>query len=100
MDLNEIKLDIRNQISAIEQTFPRNWGKSFNHELLDDNIDHLEYTLNGISRKYRFYRVLPIITLALLSGALVFSLFFSAIKLYQGTDLAAIYNFGFFFKYV
>jgi len=96
MDANEIKHDIRNQISAIDQTFPRYWGKSFNHELLDDNIDHLKFTLKGVMQNFRYYKVLTIITLALLSGLSVFSWVFAAIKQIQGTDLASIYNCGFF----
>ena len=80
MDANEIKHDIRNQISVIDQTFPRYWGHSFNYELLDDNIDHLKFTLKGVLKNFRYHKVLTVITLALLSGLSVFSWVFAAIK--------------------
>jgi hypothetical protein len=96
MDANEIKSDIKNQISAIDQTFSRYWRHSFNHELLDDNIDHLKFTLKGVLQNFRYYKISIIITLALLSGLSVFSWVFAAIKQFQGTDLASIYNCGFF----
>ena len=96
MDANEIKHDIEIQIFAIDQTFPRYWGKSFNHELLDDNIDHLNFILKGVMRNFRYHKALTIIALSLLSGLSVFSWVFAAIKQFQGTDLTAIYNCGFF----
>ena len=96
MDANEIKHDIEIQIFAIDQTFPRYWKKSFNHELLDDNIDHLNFTLKGIMQNFRYYKVFTIITLALLSGLTVFSWVFAAIKQFQSTDLTSILNCGFF----
>src|ERR1035437_4239361 len=96
MDLNEIKLDIKNQISAIEKTLPRNWGRSFHHELMSDSIDSLEYTLKGVSRKYKKYKVFAIITLAILLVSIVFPLISLDIKQLNGTKLAASSNCGYF----
>ena len=94
MDTNEIKLDLRNQISAIDQTFPRHWGKSFNQAIRDKNITTLESALVGISQKFKTYKLLVIIALSFLIGVLLVSIIFLAIKVFQGIDLVVLFNCG------
>ena len=96
MDVNEIKQDIKNQISEIEKTLPGNWGRSFHHELMSDSIDSLEYTLKGVSRRHKNYKVFAIITLSILLVSIAFPLIYSDIKQLNSTKLTASSNFGYF----
>lgn len=38
MNVNEIKLEIKDQISEIEKYLPGNQKKSFHHELMSDSV--------------------------------------------------------------
>jgi len=96
MNVNEIKLEIKDQISEIEKALPRNWGRSFHHELMSNNIVSLDYTLKGVSRKYKYYKVFAIITLSILLVSIVFPLIYFDIKQLNGSGLAARSNYGYF----
>ena len=96
MNVNEIKLEIKNQISKIEKTLPGNWGRSFHHELLSNSIDCLEYTLKGITRKYKTYKVFAIITLSILLVAIAFPLIYLDIQRLNDLKIAVSNNYGFF----
>jgi hypothetical protein len=96
MNINEIKLEIKNQISEIEKTLSRKWGRSFHLELMSDNIVSLEYTLKGVTRKYKNYKVFAIITLAVLLVSIVFPLISTDIKQLNDNKLATISDYGYF----
>lgn len=96
MNVNEIKLEIKDQISEIEKILPKNWGRSFHHELMSDSIVSLDYTLKGVSRKYKYYKVFAIITLSILLVSIVFPLIYFDIKQINGSGSAASSNCGYF----
>jgi hypothetical protein len=96
MNVNEIKLEIKDLISEIEKTLPRNWGRSFHHELMSNSIDSLEYTIKRVTRKYKNYKVFAIITLSILLVSITFPLIYSDIQRLNDTKLAASSNCGYF----
>jgi len=96
MNVNEIKLEIKDQISEIEKTPPGNWGKSFHHELMSKRIDSLEYTLKRVTRRYKNYKVFAIITLSILLVSITFPLIYSDIQRLNDPKIAVNNNYGYF----
>lgn len=61
MIIDEIKLEIKKQISKTNQAFTNCWGGLYFNGLLDDNIASLEKHLKLITRKFKIYNILSVI---------------------------------------
>ena len=48
MNTNQIRLEIQERISEIDETFPANFSKSFNDKAIDNDIDKLEKLLKKV----------------------------------------------------
>jgi hypothetical protein len=66
MDTNEVKQEIKNQISKIDATFSDSWSRMFQNEVSGGDIERLSIMLKKVSKSFNFYRILSSVSSGLL----------------------------------
>ena len=89
MNVDEVKLDIKNKIAEINRSFPKYWWmKTFNKEIREDKIPHLQYLLVGISNIFKFHKISLIFFFVITAGLSIFSFYIKQLVIIKG------YNFS------
>jgi len=78
--MDEIKIDIEKQIAKTNKVFHNYWGKLFYDGLLDEDIESLERPLKKITRQFKGYKILSIVS----------STFLIAISMLNFLDIIAL----------
>lgn len=64
--MDEVKLDIKEQISKINRAFTNYWGRLYNNGLLGEGPVSLENILKKVTRNFKFYNAMSITFSAIL----------------------------------